>query len=923
MIDVNALVLHTKWSDEQITLWGEHHGERIHSNDWVPLLFAWHESSFYGTFLERDDAHTVYMNALDAYRLFTSYPHYFLGECWTETSKSMIDEARQLQDAILNERIQPSFAAWKEGKWGWKVNGARSSEWISYAMDELVVAEPEHLAGSEAFFERFPFDHLLDQVGLFADLSEESWLIKIGWDEDDKPFDLLIQLEEPAEDEQLWQIRVFLRDAATADEYQWDRENTVIPSDWRRYVPLIEEELQFASTLVPSLRGKNGAFVSTFSENEAWDFLNEKARLLEEAGIGVMLPEWWEALKDLQPDLKAKVKTSSAGYAPSFLGLNTIVQFDWKVSTGDLELSEEEFMKLVNGRRRLVKVKGTWLKLDPAFIREVRHVMNNVNRNGLHLRDVLEQHLLQSTTNKEDDEGSTSPLRYVNIELNKDLAKMVEQLGKVNEVPIKAPSTHFQGSLRDYQKTGSSWLLFLRKFGLGGCLADDMGLGKTIQTIDYLLLARENRQNASPALLICPTSVLGNWQKELEQFAPTLKVAVHYGATRAKGTDFQSAFQGYDLVLTTYTTAQLDIELFRAIVWDSVIIDEAQNIKNSATKQSRSIRSLSGYHKIALTGTPVENRLLELWAIFDFLNPGYLGSESAFKKRFVVAVERDRDDKMLRQLQQLVQPFLLRRTKQDPHVQLNLPEKQEIKEFVPLTAEQASLYERVIQDTFARLEKEAGMKRRGLILALLGKLKQICDHPALYLKEDKKAKLVKRSNKLSKLEELLEDILEKNEGCLIFTQFLSMGAMIQRFVSERFGEEAYFLHGGVPKTKRDEMIEQFQNNEKRIFILSLKAGGTGLNLTEANHVIHFDRWWNPAVENQATDRAHRIGQKRYVTVHKMISLGTLEERIDDMLESKKELSEKVITSENWITELSTQELRELFVLRKEWVEGEA
>lgn len=924
MIDVTAIVLHAKWLGEKgMMIWGEQKGRKLHIDDWMPMLFAWHKESYYGTFIERDDDQFVYVSAVDAFRLFTNFPRFFLQqENWQSEAQTMLSQAENLEKSLRKHEIKPSFESWKKGEWRWESGSEEPlPDWLNTAIDELALSEPERLDADPAFFDRFPFEHLLEKNELYGNLSEESWLVKLGWNKDEKPFEVVLELQEPEEDQSLWHLDVMLQDLETGIHYDWTGSVEDLPEEWRPFVHRVTEDLTFAGTLVPFLRKKDGSFKAQITETEAWDFLNEKGQWLEEGGFRILLPSWWEALKDLQPDIKAKVKSSSSGYAPSFLGLDSIVQFDWKVSTGDLELSEEEFMKLVDSRRRLVKIKGKWFKLDPAFIREVRQVMKSVNRNGLQLKDVLEQHLLQS--NQEGKEEDTSVLRYLNIELNDDLSKMVGQLAEVKEIPIQPLAPGFKGSLRDYQKVGSSWLQFLRKFGLGGCLADDMGLGKTIQTIDYLLHTRkETAEDQPPALLICPTSVIGNWQKELQHFSPGLNVFLHYGSNRIKGEKFLEAIKGADVVLTSYTTAQLDEEEFQRVLWDAIILDEAQNIKNSFTKQSRSIRRLSGRHKIALTGTPVENRLLELWAIFDFLNPGYLGGETAFRKRFVIPVERERDNGKLQQLQSLVRPFLLRRTKQDPHVQLNLPDKQEIKEYVHLTAEQASLYERIIQDTFQQLEQEGGMKRRGLILALLGKLKQICDHPVLYLKEEKKTKLEERSNKFSKLVELLESIKEKGERCLIFTQFIFMGNMIQEYIEKRWDEKVLFLHGGLPKAKRDDMIERFQNGEHSVFVLSLKAGGTGLNLTEANHVIHFDRWWNPAVENQATDRAHRIGQKRFVTVHKMITLGTLEERIDEMLESKKELSEKVITSENWITELSTQELRELFVLRKEWVEKE-
>ncbi len=410
---------------------------------------------------------------------------------------------------------------------------------------------------------------------------------------------------------------------------------------------------------------------------------------------------------------------------------------------------------------------------------------------------------------------------------------------------------------------------------------------------------------------MAPTSVLGNWQKEFERFAPNLRVQLHYGSNRAKGESFKDFLQSADVVLTSYALAQLDEEELSTLCWDAVILDEAQNIKNPHTKQSKAVRNLQANHKIALTGTPMENRLAELWSIFDFINHGYLGSLGQFQRRFVSPIEKDRDEGKIQQVQRFISPFLLRRTKKDQTVALNLPDKQEQKAYCPLTGEQASLYEQLVQDTLQNVEGLSGIERRGFILLMLNKLKQICNHPALYLKETEPKDIIERSMKTSTLMELIENIKDQNESCLIFTQYIGMGNMLKDVLEKHFGQRVLFLNGSVPKKERDKMIEQFQNGTYDIFILSLKAGGTGLNLTAANHVIHYDRWWNPAVENQATDRAYRIGQKRFVHVHKLITTGTLEEKIDEMLERKQSLNNAVITSDSWMTELSTDELKEL------------
>jgi SNF2 family DNA or RNA helicase len=359
----------------------------------------------------------------------------------------------------------------------------------------------------------------------------------------------------------------------------------------------------------------------------------------------------------------------------------------------------------------------------------------------------------------------------------------------------------------------------------------------------------------------------------------------------------------------------LDEEELSNVRWSSVCLDEAQNIKNADTKQSQAVRNLQGTHHIALTGTPMENRLSELWAIFDFINPGYLGSLGAFHKQFVLPIEKDQDKRKIQQLQMLIQPFLLRRTKQDEQVALNLPEKQEQKEYCPLTIEQASIYEQLVKETLEKVESLGGIQRRGLVLKMLGQLKQVCDHPSLYLKEEEPTNLMMRSTKMEKLVELVEQIRLRNESCLIFTQYIAMGNMIIEAIEKALGERGKFLNGSVVKKDRDNLITSFQNGDFHVLVLSLKAGGTGLNLTAANHVIHYDRWWNPAVENQATDRAYRIGQNRFVHVHKFIATGTLEEKIDAMIESKQALNNQIITSEGWITELSNEDLKELLTLR--------
>ncbi len=588
-----------------------------------------------------------------------------------------------------------------------------------------------------------------------------------------------------------------------------------------------------------------------------------------------------------------------------------------------VDLSEDEFNQLVEEKRRLVFVRGRWIKLDPEFIHQIQELMKKAEKEGLQVRDVIEQELFaeEGADSSADELENPKAFAKIQIELNRQWKSMVKGLRNLNELPLEPVPESFHGELRPYQQLGMSWLLFLRKYGFGGCLADDMGLGKTVQLISYLLRVKEESavtgaDKTEPALIICPTSVLGNWQKELERFAPDLSLYLHYGSARPHGEEFVAKALKADVVLTSYGLTHLDADDFMAVTWSSISIDEAQNIKNAETKQSRAVRKLKGRHHIALTGTPMENRLSELWSIFDFINHGYLGSSGQFQKRFVLPIERDDEKERIRQLQALIRPFLLRRTKKDEEVALNLPEKLEQKEYCPLTAEQASLYEQLVHDSLNDIDKLSPFERKGLILQMLSRLKQLCNHPALYLKEERPVNLVERSAKLEKLQELVASVLEAEESCLIFTQYIGMGQMIQTMIDEEFGVKVPFLNGSVAKSQRDRMIEEFQNREFPIFLLSLKAGGTGLNLTAANHVIHYDRWWNPAVENQATDRAYRIGQKRFVHVHKMICTGTLEEKIDLMLDKKQSLNDEIIQSDSWITELSTDELRDLIHLGK-------
>ena len=490
--------------------------------------------------------------------------------------------------------------------------------------------------------------------------------------------------------------------------------------------------------------------------------------------------------------------------------------------------------------------------------------------------------------------------------------------------PAETPAG-FHGTLRPYQQRGLSWLSFLGRLGIGAVLADDMGLGKTVQLLSMLWAERVEhaavRENsAGPTLLICPMSLTGNWQREAERFTPGLAVHVHHGADRLAGDELAAALAGADLVITTYQTAVRDLPALSQVRWTRVVCDEAQAIKNHLSRQAKAVRSLPAASRIALTGTPVENQLSELWSIMEFANPGMLGAEKAFRERYAVPIERHGSEEAARELRRVTQPFVLRRLKTDRSIISDLPDKQEMKVWCNLTQEQASLYAATVADMLSRIDGASDdITRRGLVLATMAKLKQVCNHPAHLLGDG--SRLPGRSGKLARLEELCEEIVAEGDKALCFTQYAEFGRMLQPYLAARTGCPVLFLHGGTAKKQRDAMVARFQESgEPMLFLLSLKAGGTGLNLTAANHVIHVDRWWNPAVEDQATDRAFRIGQRRDVQVRKFVCVGTLEERIDAMIEQKKALAEQVVgTGEGWLTGLSTSALREVLTLSPEAV----
>jgi len=962
-------------------------------------LFAWHEASYYGTELAVEKTGELELIVLPAEQVIPFFASCRLLPvvrwAWDGEAAELRELAPVLEACVAQRGYVPSFEAYRQ-------DGLLQWEWDEAALEEAAARDalagfgggkPELRKGLRAAFSAAVFARHYATEAALADLRMEfprlfardgaaasaagmdaaSWLIAVGWKADTAPFRPLLQLLEPngpgeGGDEPEWRLRLVLQDkgnearlvpvaldgrgeargswpaawAAAVGERSagWlERLRACLPADTFR-----------ALTAGPA--GKGAAAGAALGDEAAWRFLTADSETLLAAGWQVLLPAWWESVRRRKPRLRAKVDAAAGNGGStgrSLFGLDAIVDFDWRIAIGDAELTEAEFAELAARNRRLVRFRGRWIALDPALLAQIRRAMAGMDRSqGLTFQDVLQLHLLGGEDGEEagtDGGGGDDAGRVrIEVELNGHLTRLIGQLGRQSEWPELPVPPGLQAELRGYQREGFAWLAFLRRFGLGCVLADDMGLGKTVQVIAYLLHTRREAADdaaapAAPALVVCPTSVLGNWQKELTRFAPSLRVGLHYGSGRPNGEAFPEAYAGTDVVLTSYATAALDQDALQSFAWDAVILDEAQNIKNAQTKQSAAVRGLPARHRIALTGTPIENRLSELWSIYDFISPGYLGNARAFQLRFAAPIEKEGDAKRTAELQKLVRPFMLRRKKKDPAIRLDLPDKNEMKTYVHLTAEQAALYEHTVNDLMERMKKLEGIERKGAILAALTHLKRLCDHPLLHTGEplpDPAAvrggridtgPLIARSAKLERLLDMVRELREEGDRCLIFTQYIGMGQLLQLVLQQELQEPVLYLSGSTSKAARDRMIEQFQSQslpadgQPSVFILSLKAGGVGLNLTAANHVFHFDRWWNPAVENQATDRAYRMGQTRDVQVHKFISLGTLEERIDEMLESKQKLSDNVIaTSESWITELSTDALKELFTLRRQWAQ---
>jgi len=734
-----------------------------------------------------------------------------------------------------------------------------------------------------------------------------------------EPWRICFQLESPSDSRtgettpnSDWQIRVLFQSTTDLSLLVPLRETTGFNA--AKYVG----KLKLAAGRFPLLdrwieHGTPSHFITKLTIEEVVNFLETEAPDLERAGFAFRLPSWMHN-RGASNRLNLVARTiETAGREPGQLSLAGVMEVNWDVCLGEDCLTVEEINTIARLKIPLLQMRGKWVYVNAGEIEALVHLLRDGLRGSLSTPELIR--FAADQTN-----AYGLPVRKVLLAGRSQFA-LEAVAGKFEELP--QPSG-LQATLRPYQQRGFSWLTFMANAGLGACLADDMGLGKTVQVLAFLQHQWQcgNRQ---PALLVCPTSLLENWRREARRFTPELRVDVHHGEGRAsKAGEFFVRFQGHALVITSYSLLARDADIFVRTKWAGLFLDEAQNIKNPNTQQASTARSLIVPYRIALTGTPIENTVADLWAIMEFLNPGYLGSRKEFEEQFLAPLKGEDAQVTLERLRQLTRPFVLRRLKTDPDVCPDLPEKIESKVYCPLTGEQATLYAAVLRDEWDTVAHGAGGTRGSSILRLIVHLKQVCNHPAQYLKDrsELNVNMSERSGKLERVTEILDQVRMNGKAALVFTQYQKMGEMLRQHLATRFGEtEVLFLHGGVPVEQRKIMTEKFQAKDgPNIFIRSLKAGGTGETLTRATHVIHFDRWWNPAVENQATDRAHRIGQREVVQVHKLICAGTLEDRIDQMIEHKRTImGQAVDAGDQWLSGLSTDEIRELVALDEERV----
>ena len=660
---------------------------------------------------------------------------------------------------------------------------------------------------------------------------------------------------------------------------------------------LPESEVTFRSRFDPVIR---------IPESDLIRFFSHDVPKIRDSGIEFICPDWWgRPLEPAQINLSFQRQQEKSFI--STVGIASLLHYDYRIAVGDDFIEPAAFRQMVEQQITTVKAGKRWVTIDrPALDLRIKAIEKQYKKHRVSVAELLK---MVARSESPDADLLINP----GDEWTSELIAGVRE--GWNHSKVQIPQT-FNGTLRPYQEIGVSFLLRCQSLGFGACLADDMGLGKTPQTIAYLLCAKENKGLSGPCLVICPTSVIGNWERELTRFAPGLSCFVHHGSSRLKGKEFLEKAQSYDLIITSYALIPRDIGLLSGLKYAVLILDEVQNVKNPQTKQFQAVRVLEADHRIALTGTPVENHLTELWALMETINPGYLGSFAAFQKMYATPIEKGGADEKAAELKRIIRPFLLRRVKTDRTVISDLPEKMEMEVYCTLTHEQAALYQSTVNDLARDLKSVAGIARKGRVLSALTRLKQICNYPE---HGTVPALDPARSGKVQRLVEMLEEVRDEGDGAIIFTQYATFAKDLARTLHQSLEREVLLLTGSTPRMKREEMIARFAKSDgPRFFVISLRAGGTGLNLMQANHVFHIDRWWNPAVEDQATDRTYRIGQTKTVQVHMMITAGTLEEQIHEMIARKRTVADQVISAgEDWLTELPNGELMDVLRLREQ------
>ncbi len=860
----------------------------------------------------------------------------------TDPLKAQIDDIRRTLSLLRQGSFLPGIACIQEGGLlhaVWLPESAEpQSKLVETLVNDWVKRWIAPLSQSEVLRQWkdtpvTPIEHWVH--GLFrlqGSLSEAKALewIEEEWQEWIRPGDrslapterLWLRLEVPASGSTLWTLS-YLLGGSSADEPMLNALDVWSDALEQpvRYESLLRA-LTRASEIVPeirvSLEREAAPAAAILTTERVHQLLLRSASPLRALDCGILVPSGLRrsdrigmrlTLNRSQYDSNRAFGVSTS----SFLSFEALIRFQYDAVVNGMELPRELAEQWLQAKAPLVEFKGEWFELAAEQADMLRKWLGRSPQGTWSASEAVHRLLTPDSRRHPDVLPVTELLGAEDVLPYADLLR--EPFAK----ELLEPPNALRAELRPYQQVGFTWMTRMTDHGLGVCLADDMGLGKTVQLIAVLVKLKQSGQLRKPALLLCPTSIVGNWQRELARFAPDLRLIVHYGQGRANSeSSFRQELTACDLVITTYSTAQRDETLLTVTEWELVAFDEAQHLKNRRAKQSRAARSFLGTRRIALTGTPLENRLGELWSLMDLLNPGYLGSEEQFRLTFAAPIERKAAgwEQLQKELQLLIRPFILRRLKSDPEVAPDLPTKEEHKEYCMLSPEQAFLYQEYVDQMMDRVNEATGMKRRSYILSSITKLKQICNDPAHYRREA----LLRtgRSGKLQRLSELLLEIVSQDGRVVVFTQYAYMAKLLRDYCARLLEEDTLLLHGSVPKQQRDELIRRFQDDPDapRVFVLSLKTGGFGLNLTRATHVIHYDRWWNPAVENQATDRVHRIGQEKDVLVYKLITIGTLEERIDELMESKKMLADELIGGgESWLTELQTEELHRILQLR--------